>query len=555
MLCDLLLSRVGWLGAIFVLLCCSLSPRQRLLAAEPDETPISLRAQIVDADSGEPIAARVYIQQGSQWFFAKTAEKDGVAQEYRRHRVGSQSYEMHTAISAHPFTADLPPGEYTITIERGKEYVPLTQKLNIGTEVAETKFKLQRWINLAEQNWYSGDTHVHLPLAELPTAMLAEDLNVAFLLTSWVTQAYQEPQGDTAREYVEVKPALVQVDETHVYWPLNTEWEIFTVGEKRHALGAIFALAQTEPIKLGVPPVMPVVEEVRRQGGLLELDKHAWPWSMMLVPVAKVDLFELSNNHHWRAPFFFGNFNQQYMPPPLLDKLVNGLYTEESWTEFGFWNYYALLNCGFRMRPTAGTATGVHPVPLGFGRVYVEVPDGFSYEKWLAGLNAGRSFVSNGPLLLVKANDQPAGHTFALAKDAVAECHLTGTAFSWRPLASIEVIVNGEVVRSLKLANKSRASGGFESSIDETIPLDGSSWVAVRCFEEDPDVRIRFAHTSPFHFDVAGRPLLPRRVETEYLLGRVRDEIERHEGVLSESEIDEFRKAEAIYTRLNEKAR
>lgn len=547
--------RVRLLSGVTLLLCCALSTWQLIIAAESPETPISLRAKVIDAESGEPIAARVYIQQGEEWFFAKTDSKEGTAQEYRRQKPKSSSIEMHSAVSAHPFTAPLPPGEYTITIERGKEYLPLTQKLSIGTEVTEKKFKLQRWINMTELDWYSGDTHVHLPLAELPTAMLAEDLNVAFPLTSWVTQAYQKPQSDTARQFVEATPALVKVDATHVYWPLNTEWEIFTVGDKKHALGALFAVGQSAPIKLGVPPVMHVVDEVRRQEALLELDKHAWPWSMMLVPVANVDLFELSNNHHWRVPFFFNNFYQQYTPPPLQDKLKDGLYTETSWTEFGFWNYYALLNCGFRMRPTAGTATGVHPVPLGFGRVYVEVPDGFSYEKWFAGLNAGRSFVSNGPLLLVKANDQPAGHKFALAKDAKAECRLTGTAFSSQPLAAIEVIVNGEVVRTPKLANATRKSGGFENAIDETVPLDGSSWVAVRCFEADPDDRVRFAHTSPFYFDIAERPLLPRRVETEYLLGRVRAEIERNTGVLSDPELEEFRQAEAIYSRLNEQAR
>ena len=58
---------------------------------------------------------------------------------------------------------------------------------------------------------------------------------------------------------------------------------------------------------------------------------------------------------------------------------------------------YALLNCGFRLRPTAGTASGVHPVPLGFGRVYVHLPDGFDYAAWMKGLGAGRSFVTAAP--------------------------------------------------------------------------------------------------------------------------------------------------------------
>ena len=76
----------------------------------------------------------------------------------------------------------------------------------------------------------------------------------------------------------------------------------------------------------------------------------------------------------------------------------------------GFQNYYALLNCGFRLRPTAGTASGVHPVPLGFGRVYVNCPDKFSYDAWVRGLDRGESFVTTGPMLLVRVNGKGPGN-------------------------------------------------------------------------------------------------------------------------------------------------
>ena len=65
------------------------------------------------------------------------------------------------------------------------------------------------------------------------------------------------------------------------------------------------------------------------------------------------------------------------------------------------------------MRVSAGTASGVHPVQLGFGRVYVHLPDGFSYSDWMKGLNAGRSFVTTGPMLEATFNGEDPGHTFA----------------------------------------------------------------------------------------------------------------------------------------------
>jgi len=41
-----------------------------------------------------------------------------------------------------------------------------------------------------------------------------------------------------------------------------------------------------------------VAEHARREGALLDLEKHNWPWSIALVPVLKVDLFELANSFH-----------------------------------------------------------------------------------------------------------------------------------------------------------------------------------------------------------------------------------------------------------------
>src|SRR5437870_9803203 len=82
------------------------------------------------------------------------------------------------------------------------------------------------------------------------------------------------------------------------------------------------------------------------------------------------------------------------------------------WTLYGFLTSYALLDCGFRLSPAAGTANGVHPVPLGFSRVYVHLPRGFDYEAWLNGLKAGRSFVTTGPMLFATVNGQDAGCVF-----------------------------------------------------------------------------------------------------------------------------------------------
>ncbi|MCB1124194.1 MAG: CehA/McbA family metallohydrolase, partial [Verrucomicrobiae bacterium] len=382
----------------------------------------------------------------------------------------------------------------------------------------------------------SGETHVHRTVKELPTLMLAEDLNVAFPLTAWVTDTRDTPALNSKNPDPVPPPKLIEVDRTHVIWPVNTEYEIFTVNGNRHTLGAVFILNHTNPLQMSAPPVSPIAAEARRQGAILELDKHNWPWSMMLVPVMKVGLFELSNNHLWRTKFQFQTWYPEYAGEYMDIEMDEVGFTEPGWVDFGFKNYYALLNSGFDMKPTAGTASGVHPVPLGFGRVYVKIDGRFTYEKWLDGLLAGRSFVTTGPMLETE---------FKRNENAVT---VSGVYAFDHPyfFFSVELIVNGKPQASLSLDVQTHVNlGKIGFSFD--YELEGTSWLAVRVVEKN---RSRFAHTAPVWFEVPGKPLKPRPEEVAYLTKRVKDELVRHEGVLEESALAEYRQALRYYQSL-----
>jgi hypothetical protein len=540
----------GWLGTIAV-----------------PAAAATLRGRIVDADGGKPLPARLYVKLAApdgKWFFVKTAVANGSAVEYRKER-SAQSAEMHTTLSAHEFTAELPPGKYTLTAERGKEYLTETKAVEVGEKGAEVELRLRRWIDMAARGWFSGDTHVHRALDELPNVVLAEDLNVALPLTYWVTTSGMAPgqrkpgQGDAPAQR-DVKAELIRVGPQHIIWPINTEYEIFTTAGRQHTLGAVFVLGHQRPLALGVPPVGPVAEQARREGAILDLDKHSWPWSLMIVPVMKVDLFELSNNHVWRTAFAFRDWTRDTVPAHMgIETDGRGGFTEWGWIDFGFKTYYALLDCGFRLRPTAGTASGVHPVPLGFGRVYIELPDArpgepLDYAAWMKGLNAGRSFVTTGPMLLTKFNAQPPGTTFAVKEAERPECHISGSVESSEPPDRIEIVVNGQIARVVRPLSKRTAAGGYSSKFDESLSLEGSSWVAVRCFENRGD-RIRFSHTAPVHFDVPGKPLRPRRADVEYFLRRMEEELARNKGVLAAESLNEYQQALDTYRAIGEKAR
>src|SRR5690348_684992 len=118
----------------------------RLIAAcvalaffQPPAADAVLQGRVVDADSGKPLACRLYIQGADKtYYFATSASAEGSAVEYFKQVSSNKaSIERHTTLSAHPFRASLPPGAYTLTVEHGKEYHVESRKVEVGPEGAE----------------------------------------------------------------------------------------------------------------------------------------------------------------------------------------------------------------------------------------------------------------------------------------------------------------------------------------------------------------------------------------------------------------------------------
>ncbi len=518
-------------------------------------------------DASKIVASRLYIQSAAgEWFFAESI--GGTAVRYAKTNwVNPRAMEVHTTLSGHPFRVELPPGRYTFIAERGKEYHPLTKEVVVTDKPLAVKLELHRWINMAARGWFSGDGHVHRSLADLPVLVLAEDLNVALPQSYWAIQDNTRPTrsnkffgaqdsttpGDKSGE-PEISPSLIKADATHVIWPLNTEYEIYRVGGKDHNLGAVFILNHRKPFTLGAPPLRPVAEEAHRQGALLDMDKCNWNWSLMLPPVMQIDLYELANNHLWRTEYGFTNFN---VPAPAFMRLPDAGRSggERDWINYTLNTYYALLDCGFRMRPTAGTASGVHPVPLGFGRVYVHCPRGFTYDDWIKGLGAGRSFVTTGPMLLAEINGEVPGGKFAMTSGKAQRVKISGTVLSEKPVHALEVLANGATVQTIPLKTKRNSDGAYEARFKASVKITGTSWLALRCWEERNGGRIRFAHTAPSWFDDSTAPLRPRREEVAWLVERMKQEIATNTSVLSPEAVAEYQQALEAYQKLERDAR
>ena len=126
----------------------------------------------------------------------------------------------------------------------------------------------------------------------------------------------------------------------------------------------MFFLNHKTVLKKGVPPWGRIARAARKEGALFDMDNLDWPFSMPLPHSPGAHLYELANNHMWRTQFAFTNWNSRtctFLQPPAGAKGGG----EEAWMNYTFGQFYTLLNAGFDLVPTAGTANGVHPVPAG----------------------------------------------------------------------------------------------------------------------------------------------------------------------------------------------
>jgi TolB protein len=169
--------------------------------------------------------------------------------------------------------------------------------------------------------------------------------------------------------------------------------------------------------------------------------------------------------------------------------------------------WYRLLNCGFRI--PAGAGTDAFPNfamlhgPVGLERVYVHAGPVLTHERFLAGLKAGRTFVTNGPLVTVTVDGREPGDEVSLGAQRSVTVHVR--LLSTVPVDHLDVIANGAVAASLPLR-------GPRLSADTTfaLPIARSGWVLVRASGDGPVEPVLdlypFASTSPVYVTVGGKP-------------------------------------------------
>ena len=162
--------------------------------------------------------------------------------------------------------------------------------------------------------------------------------------------------------------------------------------------------------------------------------------------------------------------------------------------------FYRFMDIGLRVPFSTGTDWFIYD----FSRVYVEVDEPLTVERWLEGLEKGRTFITNGPLLKFSLGGYSPGDVIRLAQPQ--ELNITSRAVGRCDFQKIEVIYNGRIVQS---APSRSVDGHFKAWITAPLLISEPGWVALRI---NPGQKNElgaplFGHTSAIYIEIAGKTI------------------------------------------------
>lgn len=459
-----------------------------------------ITVRIVD-EGGSITPARAWVDVGSKRLFRP--ESPGTVTPYERDR----SFSCDGV-----FTMEVPKGSAVIHIEKGKEFVPVNLSVEIGEEgEIEKTITIKRWINMPQQGWYSADLHVHLGHDDprvLQQLALADDVHLVPAFTYWL-----RGRGETweAGWPDDTYTNPIKVDDQHLITRNNIEVErINSASIPGGFFGATFLYHLNLPVTAGqygehYPTDAALCRIARKHSpaAVFDCDKPTWAVTAITAALGTLDTVQVCHNHYHRESTISGGWG---MIGPLTPDESNAAADDKLFYRTNAL-YYRLLNCGFRLGVSGGSAIGVMPVATGQHRAYARVEGQFTADKYWEAVKAGRSFATSGPMIDLKVGGKGIGSTLKLTTTDPTPLICEASVGSIDSLESLQIIQNGEVLATINLpGGQNEDEVIFEALRCEIIPKR-SGWVVARALFLAPDGRLRQAHTSPVYLSIDEKPV------------------------------------------------
>ena len=448
--------------------------------------PCSLTLNLVDATTMEPLPGLVRITTAD----GSVQTPDGLLSRGTGLRQSHASRDWSVMLES--ATLSIPRERLTIEAFSGLETemtrrtVDLTEKSSMNVTLP-----LIRFHQAAKSGWRNGNTHLHLRSLTraqadqyLSAVSRADGLELVFV--SYLRRAKAE------RNYISNTYTAHQLQQ------LSGDGVLFDFGEEhRHNFG---------PYGEGFGHVMllnikELIRPVSVGPGIMGTGQD-WPPLRRGIDKARHDGATVIWCHNTfgfeEVPNWIGGVLHAHN---IFDGGNHGSYED---------TFYRFMDIGLRVPFSTGTDWFIYD----FSRVYVEVEEPLTIQRWLNGLERGKTFITNGPLLSFSLGDYGPGDVVRLAapRQLDMSAHVVGRC----DFQNVEVIYNSRVVQSAP----SRPVGGhFEAQINAPLWIGAPGWVALRVKSAGNNElgEPLFGHTSAIHVEIAGKSIFKPEVAKELI--------------------------------------
>jgi hypothetical protein len=457
------------------------------------------------APAGEPAApARLRLQAGGPSRWSVVDDRGGAW--FPEGRLPKWDFHDRPLFHGDDLVLDVPAVPLTVTCTRGMEFG--TDQTTITPEAGETtqlELEPARLYETAARGWYGGDLHVHMNYSG---DLVCSPRDAACMQAGESLHLMNLVAGNIGRARVYDREAFEATVGDDLPWGGDDRVARFAVEYRNDLLGHFHALGPSGPptrYASGHPmsdhPVdwPPNATACREFQGLGATVGYTHPVFSPLGDGSAAEAFRFPRSMDARELVADAALG-------LVDSVdLLGVNDAEGTAVL----YHHLLNCGLRLAATAGTDVWLSyskgPLisnPPGWARVYADLRGAaLSVPAFQDAIRAGRTLATNGPWVELSVDGHGPGDLLE------AEAGRTLTVSAHTQGLGVERL---ELVGPDGVVARSQAGGPGGPAIDTTIEVGSSTWLcAVARGPGHPSVLgpVVFAHTSPVHVEVAGRPV------------------------------------------------
>jgi hypothetical protein len=410
-----------------------------------------------------------------------------------RHPSRTAAHGEHFVIPGE-FLFRLSRGTYHFELQHGFEYLGRKKEGNgfiiVPFSEEAHEVSVRRFVNMADYGWWSGDMAIQRPIKDMELLLEAGDLDFAQVM-NWPAE----------RPDISLKKIETMLQTT-------PQGRVFQAGGGVISTpgATVYCYNMDEPDPSVTMNGFVINGQRARDPEYPSLEQY-----LSALREKNPDVWvEVDRPYRWDVPTLVANNlidGIQVAHPGILEDDGAALDPKEGYpcdphfypapwghARYSLDIYYKLLECGFFLPPSAASGSGDSPHPVGSNRVYAYVVEDRqpTYEEWFDRYRQGRSFITNGPLLLAHVQGESPGAVFYQEEVAPVELEIAFDFHSREPVTYIEIVKNGSVYRSIRVQELEESGGHIPP-----IEFEESGWFLLRAVTDESD-RYNFAMTAPY---------------------------------------------------------